>query len=344
MFASNEKRLKTYVGERRVEEKNSASHQTKLYEQLAEELGQDVQATSYAKLAKRVVNKIGEIVTDGAPRVEKSIKDEKGNYIKVLDSTINASATEYLSRAIDQGKLSQLFTAITKIDPKSLSKKARIIVGDLQRPDIKELLNLEYHRVIASKIPKSEQTKELVKATVDVVSGGDKKTLNEIVQQAIEQGIFKSSDLGSDKFKSDVPLDSSNKSEGSKGSKGSKGSIDSTAATSVMTVAELERDLPEFASVMGTIKTTMDKLATDPDASQIYMELKSKDKTKKGDFKRLGRQGFYIDIHIDKDNISFSKMNGNTKTNLDYKQVQPFLKDLNENDLVRTLQQRMASN
>lgn len=69
MYKSNQARLKSYVSERRIEEANADEQQSRLYEKIAEDLGQEVQATALAKMAKRVVNKFGEDIQKPSPQM-----------------------------------------------------------------------------------------------------------------------------------------------------------------------------------------------------------------------------------------------------------------------------------
>ena len=178
MYKSNQERLRSYVSERRGEEANADEHQSRLYEKIAEDLGQEVQATALAKMAKRVVNKFGE--------------DIQKPSLQMLTTGKPYTATDYLREAIGQGKLSQVFDLIKKMDTKGLSKKEKIIVSDIKNKEkrkyITDMFNERITPILDAKYETqnamSSMLNQIEKEFVDVVGDGDKASVNNIVAKA----------------------------------------------------------------------------------------------------------------------------------------------------------------
>ena len=174
MYKSNQQRLKSYVSERRVEEANADEHQERLYEQIAADLGQEVQATALAKMAKRVVNKFGE---------EIQMPSEK------LKETGNMAASDYIREAIASGSLDKLFHKITNLDPKVLRGKARLIWKDLNDPTKRKMItnafNESVNEILKEDIPEKAKKKAIDEAFVQCVAG-NKENMNEVLKHLDE--------------------------------------------------------------------------------------------------------------------------------------------------------------
>jgi hypothetical protein len=171
MYKSNQQRLNSYVAERRIEEANADEHQSRLYEKIAEELGQEVQATALAKMAKRVVNKFGEEIQKPSLQMQTTGKPH--------------TAIDYLRQAISEGKLSQVFDMIKSMSTDGLSKKEKIIVRDIKNnTDLKTALNDATFETLAKNMAIEETTNELVKHIIDLAAGGDKAAIEHIVAKA----------------------------------------------------------------------------------------------------------------------------------------------------------------
>lgn len=186
MYKSNQARLKSYVSERRIEEANADEHQDRLYEQIAADLGQEVQATALAKMAKRVVNKFGEDIQKPSLQMQTTGKPH--------------TATDYLRQAIGEGKLSQIFDKIKKMDTTGLSKKEKIIVSDIKNKErrkyITDIFNERITPILEKKHAEYLESKKIVGDTmgsmiaqieqefVTVIAGGDKAALDNIIEKA----------------------------------------------------------------------------------------------------------------------------------------------------------------
>ena len=174
MYKSNQQRLKSYVSERRVEEANADEHQERLYEQIAADLGQEVQATALAKMAKRVVNKFGEEIQKPSLQMQTTGKPY--------------TAIDYLRQSIGEGKLSQVFDMIKSMSTNGLSKKEKIIVSDIKNnKDLKIALNDATIETLAKNMALEETTNELVQNIINLTAGGDKVAIDNIIEKARER-------------------------------------------------------------------------------------------------------------------------------------------------------------
>ena len=193
MYKSNQQRLKSYVSERRVEEANADEHQSRLYEQIAADLGQEVQATALAKMAKRVVNKFGDEIQKPSLQMQTTGKPY--------------TATDYLRQSIGEGKLSQIFDMIKSMSTDGLSKKEKIIVSDIKNKERrkylteifndritpilekkhKEFTNNKSDALAASKSALDDILDNVETAFIDVIAGGDKSAVKNIVTKARER-------------------------------------------------------------------------------------------------------------------------------------------------------------
>jgi len=163
MMNSNQKRLKKYTQDRRIEEENNDIHQDLLDAEIAKELGLEVQATNLAKMAKRVVSQLGETV-------------------------INNKGTSYLKNAISSGKLSDLFDMIKGMNTDGLSKKEKIIISDIKnkkrRKELTDIFNERLRLILARNLDQAEFEKEVEQEFIDITGGGDKDLIENIIKKA----------------------------------------------------------------------------------------------------------------------------------------------------------------
>jgi len=167
--------MKTYVSDRRIEEANADEQQERLYDQIAAELGQEVQATALSKMAKRVVNKFSEEIQKPSLQMQTTGKP--------------FSATDYLREAIGGGKLSQVFDMIKRMDTTGLSKKEKIIVSDIKskerRKMITEVFNERITPILEGKVEVGKTMNDMINQIenefVEIVAGGDKQAIENIL-------------------------------------------------------------------------------------------------------------------------------------------------------------------
>ena len=186
MYKSNQARLKSYVSERRIEEANADEQQGRLYEKIAEELGQEVQATALAKMAKRVVNKFGEDIQKPSPQM--------------LTTGKPYTASDYLRQSIKDGKLSQLFDKIKDINTQGLTKKEQSIVSDIKNKEKRKYITDIFNERITPILEKKHKEftdnevngkintilNQIEKEFVDVIGKGDKAAVESLVEKANE--------------------------------------------------------------------------------------------------------------------------------------------------------------
>lgn len=181
MFVCNEERQRRYLKERREQEINDERQQEVVDEMIAERLGFERSATQLSRLGKRVFT---DLIENTATPTEKKVVD-------ILKNTFNNPAEIKKSNPtlidfIKGGTLSQLFDKIKKINPKTLSKKSKIIQTDLiNDPIVKEVMNEMIDKIILdSSISEEDKPAKIEKAIIEVVAGGDKKTIDELLNKA----------------------------------------------------------------------------------------------------------------------------------------------------------------
>lgn len=180
MFVCNEERQKRYLKERREQEINDDRQQDVIDEMNAERLGFERSATQLSRLGKRVFT---DLIENTTTPTEKKVVD-------ILKNTLNTPAEIKKSNPtlidfIKAGTLSQLFDKIKQINPKTLSKKSKIIQTDLiNDPMLKDVLNENISIIVNdSEMAEEDKPAKIEKAIIDVVAGGDKKIINEFVQR-----------------------------------------------------------------------------------------------------------------------------------------------------------------
>lgn len=179
-YDCNECKEKEYVKENVIRASNQLEQQAIVDQQIAESLGLDIQASTLSKLAKRIINNLGSelVPTD----------------IKVVETAKQKLPTDYLLQAIQSGKLSQLIDRIKTVDPKKLSKKAKLIQSDLKSDQmVKDVLNEEIAKILDDiTITPEEKPVAIKKAIIDIAAGKDGKVIDELVKATLETAISKS--------------------------------------------------------------------------------------------------------------------------------------------------------
>jgi len=181
MFVCNEERQKRYLKERREQEINDDRQQDVIDEMNAERLGFERSATQLSRLGKRVFT---DLIENTATPTEKKVVD-------ILKNTFNTPAEIKKSNPtlidfIKAGTLSQLFDKIKQINPKKLSKKSKIIQTDLKNNTmLKDVLNENIINIVNdTEMNEEEKPAKIEKVVIEVVAGGDKKIINELLNEA----------------------------------------------------------------------------------------------------------------------------------------------------------------
>lgn len=173
-YDCNECREDVYQKENTMRSAYQADQQAIVDQQIAENLGLDVQASNLSRLAKRVINSLG--------------SDLLPTNIKVVESAKQKLPTDYLLQAIQSGKLSQLFDQIKAVPKSRLSKKAQIIQDDLKNNQtVKDLLNEMVETIVNDNTIAPEAKPAAIKQEfIDIAAGGDASMVNELVDRALE--------------------------------------------------------------------------------------------------------------------------------------------------------------
>ena len=180
MFVCNEERQRRYLKERREQEINDERQQEVVDEMNAERLGFERSATQLSRLGKRVFTDLIEnTTTPTEKKVVDIIKNTFNNPAEIKKS--NPTLIDF----IKAGTLSQLFDKIKQINPKTLSKKSKIIKTDLiNDPIVKEVMNEMIDKIILdSSISEEDKPAKIEKAIIEVVAGGDKKIIDDFVKR-----------------------------------------------------------------------------------------------------------------------------------------------------------------
>lgn len=181
MFVCNEERQKRYLKERREQEINDDRQQDVIDEMNAERLGFERSATQLSRLGKRVFT---DLIENTTTQNEKKVVD-------ILKNTFNTPAEIKKSNPtlidfIKAGTLSQLFDKIKQINPKTLSKKSKIIQTDLKNNTmLKDVLNENIINIVNdSSMNEEDKPATIENVVIEVVAGGDKKIINELLNEA----------------------------------------------------------------------------------------------------------------------------------------------------------------
>lgn len=129
-YGSEQSRLHTYTKDRHVEEDNGDVQQAKVYQTLAESLGDIASADRLAKMGAMVLNKIGQTVQDREVKTTQPISEQPFDI------------HNYLKQAITNGTLSKVWEAIKSIPPTQVTPVARIVQGDIKNDQsMKDVVN-----------------------------------------------------------------------------------------------------------------------------------------------------------------------------------------------------------
>ncbi len=290
-YDCNECKEKEYVKENVIRAANQLEQQSIVDQQIAESLGLDVQASTLSRLAKRVINSIG--------------SDLLPTDINIVETAKQKLPTDYLLQAITTGKLSQLFDRIKTVDPKKLSKKAKLIQSDLKSDQmVKDVLNEEIANILDDiTITPEEKPVAIKKAIIDIAAGGDEKVVEELTGYASDD------------------------------------SISSQATTAVSTWANVYNDIPELAGAQATIDTLIRR------GKNKTIKLYSTEKKTNGDYKLLAYgANKYLEMKLDSDGPQFlyekrGGKGGSKKNAVDYEKLKTsgVLPNLNTQQLIRDL-------
>ena len=181
MFVCNEERQKRYLKERREQEINDDRQQDVIDEMNAERLGFERSATQLSRLGKRVFT---DLIENTTTPTEKKVVD-------ILKNTFNTPAEIKKSNPtlidfIKAGTLSQLFDKIKQINPKTLSKKSKIIQTDLKNNTmLKDVLNENIINIVNDpEMDEEDKPAKIEKDIIEVVAGGDEKVIKELLNKA----------------------------------------------------------------------------------------------------------------------------------------------------------------
>lgn len=180
MFICNEERQKRYLKQRREQEINDDRQQDVIDQMNAERLGFEQSATQLSRLGKRVFT---DLIENATTPTEKKVVD-------ILKGTFNTPAgikksNPTLIDFIKTGTLSQLFDKIKQINPKTLSKKSKLVQTDLKNNTmLKDVLNENILNIVNDPgMDEEEKPAEIQKAIIETAAGGDEKVIKELVRK-----------------------------------------------------------------------------------------------------------------------------------------------------------------
>lgn len=187
MYVSNQVRQRRYLKCRRDEEENAINQQEVLDGLISKELGLDNTADYLNNINKRIADRIKKemAVKNSGDSSSENILSEQAKMNKE-DFDVN-TLTDY----IKNGALSNLLDEFKKIDPKMLSKKAKIVQKDLSNNELKEVFNDEISIILSdNSIPDSKKPNMIKKIVYDILAGGDKAIIDELLKRSrYTQGI-----------------------------------------------------------------------------------------------------------------------------------------------------------
>lgn len=180
MFICNEERQRRYLKQRREQEINDDRQQDVIDEMNAERLGFDRTATQLSRLGKRVFT---DLIENTTTPTEKKVVD-------ILKNTFNTPAEIKKSNPtlidfIKTGTLSQLFDKIKQINPKTLSKKSKLVQTDLKNNTmLKDVLNENIMNIVNDpEMDEEDKPATIEQAIIESVAGGDEKVIKELVRK-----------------------------------------------------------------------------------------------------------------------------------------------------------------
>lgn len=177
-YKSNNARENVYEQSRRQEEINANKQQDQLDIKNMETLAEMAQAKKYSKLIK---NTMGELINT-SPELKKAIDIGKD----ILPQTKNTIKS--IQDIIDNGKLSELTDKLNAIPLDELTQIQKIIIKDVNNPEIKTIINETIKKEVAS----GKNNKEIAKTLQELLIGQDskyKKELETLVYKAYSPDI-----------------------------------------------------------------------------------------------------------------------------------------------------------
>ena len=181
MYVSNQVRQRRYLKGRRDEEENAINQQEVLDGLISKELGLDNTADYLNNVNKRIAERIKKemAVKNAGDSSSENILSEQAKMNKE-DFDVN-TLTDY----IKNGALSNLLDEFKKIDPKMLSKKAKIVQKDLSNNELKEVFNDEISIILSdNSISDSKKPNMIKKIVYDILAGGDKSIIDELLKKS----------------------------------------------------------------------------------------------------------------------------------------------------------------
>lgn len=182
-YKSNNVRENVYEQSRRQEEINANKQQDQLDIKNMETLAEMAQAKKYSKLIK---NTMGELINT-SPELKKAI-DIGRDILPQAKNTIKS-----IQDIIDSGRLNELTDKLNAIPRDELTKIQKIIIKDINNPEIKYIIN----ETIKEDIALGKTHKEIGKSIQELIIGRDskyKKELETLVYKAFSPVISKVKD------------------------------------------------------------------------------------------------------------------------------------------------------
>lgn len=170
-YKSNNARENVYEQSRRQEEINANKQQDQLDIKNMETLSEMAQAKKYSKLIK---NTMGELINT-SPELKKAIDIGKDTIKSIQD-------------IIDNGRLSELTDKLNAIPLDELTQIQKIIIKDVNNPEIKTIIN----ETIKEEVASGKSNKEIAKTLQELLIGQDskyKKELETLVYKAYSPDI-----------------------------------------------------------------------------------------------------------------------------------------------------------
>ena len=177
-YKSNNARENVYEESRHQEEINANKQQDQLDIKNMETLAEMAQAKKYSKLIK---NTMGELINT-SPELKKAIDIGK-DILPLAKNTIKS-----IQDIIDNGKLSELTDKLNAIPLDELTQIQKIIIKDVNNPEIKTIIN----ETIKEEVASGKSNKEIAKTLQELLIGQDskyKKELETLVYKAYSPDI-----------------------------------------------------------------------------------------------------------------------------------------------------------
>lgn len=179
-YKSNNARENVYEQSRRQEEINANKQQDQLDIKNMETLAEMAQAKKYSKLIK---NTMGELINTSSEL--KKVIDIGKDILPQTKNTIKS-----IQDIIDNGRLNELTDKLNAIPLDELTKIQKIIIKDINNPEIKTIIN----ETIQEDLELGKTHEEIGKSIQDLLIGRDskyKKELETLVYKAFSPVISK---------------------------------------------------------------------------------------------------------------------------------------------------------